>query len=78
MRRKYEITFKWQAGDILILNNIHWSHSRTPYKGQRNIVSMMGYPLTRKINSYENFDYTMDCVDQLKPFLRKQQIIDII
>ena len=63
---KYEKLFKWKVGDMLILDNTCWSHARYPFSGDRNIVAMMGYPLTRTKQYFENdqffsdIDYTQD------------------
>jgi alpha-ketoglutarate-dependent taurine dioxygenase len=45
IRSAYEeeaIQFKWKNGDILILDNMRVSHARTPYRGQRRILTAMG------------------------------------
>ena len=40
--RKEEILFKWQRGDILILDNVLMAHGRKPYQGDRKIAVAMG------------------------------------
>ncbi|ELS00501.1 amino acid adenylation enzyme/thioester reductase family protein [Xenococcus sp. PCC 7305] len=36
------ISFPWQKGDVLMLDNLLTAHSRNPYKGKRKIVVSMG------------------------------------
>ena len=36
------VSFPWQKGDILMLDNMLTAHSRNPYKGDRKIVVAMG------------------------------------
>ncbi|MBE9167115.1 amino acid adenylation domain-containing protein [Pleurocapsales cyanobacterium LEGE 06147] len=36
------ISFPWQKGDVLMLDNLLTAHSRNPYKGDRKIVVAMG------------------------------------
>jgi hypothetical protein len=45
IRSVYEnekVTFPWQRGDVLILDNILKAHGRKPYRGPRQIVVGMG------------------------------------
>jgi amino acid adenylation domain-containing protein len=41
-----QISFTWQKGDILMLDNMLTSHSRNPYVGSRKIVVAMGELIT--------------------------------
>ncbi|PSB01757.1 non-ribosomal peptide synthetase [Merismopedia glauca] len=40
--RENSISFSWQKGDILMLDNMLAAHSRSPYTGSRKIVVSMG------------------------------------
>ncbi|MBD1938355.1 non-ribosomal peptide synthetase [Microcoleus sp. FACHB-68] len=40
--QKAAVTFPWQAGDILMLDNMLAAHSRNPFTGYRKIVVAMG------------------------------------
>jgi len=40
--RATAVTFPWQAGDVLMLDNMLVAHSRNPYQGPRKIVVAMG------------------------------------
>jgi len=40
------ISFPWQKGDILMLDNMLTAHGRNPYEGQRKIVVAMGEIMT--------------------------------
>jgi alpha-ketoglutarate-dependent taurine dioxygenase len=41
------ITFPWQQGDILMLDNMLVAHGRAPYAGDRKILVSMGQPQQR-------------------------------
>jgi alpha-ketoglutarate-dependent taurine dioxygenase len=36
------VEFRWEKGDILILDNMRISHARTPFRGKRVILTAMG------------------------------------
>lgn len=38
---KAMLSFEWQAGDLIMLDNILYSHGRNPYKGKRSILVAM-------------------------------------
>jgi natural product biosynthesis luciferase-like monooxygenase protein len=40
--RKSEVSFPWQEGDILMLDNMLSAHGRSPYTGPRKILVTMG------------------------------------
>ena len=45
IRRAFEreaTSFDWEAGDLLILNNMRVSHGRTPFSGKRRVLAAMG------------------------------------
>ena len=37
-----EVSFPWQQGDILMLDNMLTAHARNPFEGQRKIYVSMG------------------------------------
>jgi alpha-ketoglutarate-dependent taurine dioxygenase len=42
--RRATVSFDWQRGDILLLDNMLTAHSRTPYTGERSILVGMSEP----------------------------------
>jgi alpha-ketoglutarate-dependent taurine dioxygenase len=40
------VSFSWEKGDILLLDNMLMAHSRRPYVGQRKVVVAMSEPFT--------------------------------
>ncbi|MGA9772073.1 MAG: TauD/TfdA family dioxygenase [Blastocatellia bacterium] len=41
------VTFPWQKGDVLLLDNILAAHARAPYEGSRKILVTMADPVTQ-------------------------------
>lgn len=41
------IRFQWQAGDLIVADNLWFAHGRYPYTGDRKILALMGVPWTR-------------------------------
>jgi alpha-ketoglutarate-dependent taurine dioxygenase len=38
-----KLTFRWQRGDLMVLDNMLLAHGREPFKGQRKVaVAMTG------------------------------------
>jgi alpha-ketoglutarate-dependent taurine dioxygenase len=42
--RRETVTFPWQAGDILILDNMRVAHGRSPFTGARQVLVAMAEP----------------------------------
>jgi len=40
--RKCEVSFPWQEGDVLMVDNILTAHARNPYSGVRKLLVAMG------------------------------------
>jgi len=40
--RRLEVSFPWQAGDIILLDNLLTAHGRNPYAGERKLLVAMG------------------------------------
>jgi len=45
--RQHLTAFTWQRGDIVLIDNMLTSHSRSSYKGERRILFAMSEPFTR-------------------------------
>src|SRR5215213_6580857 len=45
--RQEMVTFTWEAGSVVLLDNILTSHARTPFNGPRRILFAMAEPFTR-------------------------------
>ncbi|WP_342026025.1 TauD/TfdA family dioxygenase [Cytobacillus pseudoceanisediminis] len=43
--RQVEISFPWEQGDIMLLDNILMTHGRAPFKGKRKILVSMSDPI---------------------------------
>ena len=38
-----KVSFKWEAGDLLLLDNRTTMHSRNPFEGKRRILASLAY-----------------------------------
>ena len=38
---KHKISFPWQAGDVVMLDNMLTAHARAPFKGPRKVIVAM-------------------------------------
>jgi alpha-ketoglutarate-dependent taurine dioxygenase len=50
LRRAYDletVQFRWEKGDLLLMDNMLAAHGRNPYAGSRRIIVGMGEPHTR-------------------------------
>ena len=45
--RQIEVKFRWQEGDIIMLDNMMVAHSRSPFVGPRKIVVTMGEMISK-------------------------------
>ncbi|MBC9795245.1 TauD/TfdA family dioxygenase [Sinomicrobium weinanense] len=43
--RNNELVFSWEEGDVLMLDNIMYSHGRNPFEGDREILVAMADPM---------------------------------
>lgn len=37
-----EVSFRWERGDVLMLDNILTAHARNPFRGERKLLVAMG------------------------------------
>ena len=44
--RRETLVFPWQTGDVLLLDNLCFTHGRRPYRGERQVVVAMMEPVT--------------------------------
>jgi alpha-ketoglutarate-dependent taurine dioxygenase len=52
LRRAYDeetVAFPWQAGDLLMMDNMLVAHGRQPFQGARKILAAMGEPFTGEL-----------------------------
>jgi alpha-ketoglutarate-dependent taurine dioxygenase len=50
--RRHTVTFAWERGDVLMLDNMMVAHGRAPYSGDRRILVGMSEPTTRPEVAY--------------------------
>jgi len=51
--RNETVTFTWQKGDILMLDNMLVAHGRNPYAGQRKILVAMAEPFSPPAETFD-------------------------
>lgn len=42
--KQAEISFPWEQGDVMVLDNVLYAHARNPYEGERKLFVTMGGP----------------------------------
>ncbi len=47
------VTFPWQPGDVLAVDNMLTAHGRMPFVGRRKVLVMMGSPVHRSARGQE-------------------------
>jgi alpha-ketoglutarate-dependent taurine dioxygenase len=45
-----KLTFKWQAGDVLLVDNMQVAHGRMPFKGKRKVVVALMEPYSLAVS----------------------------
>jgi alpha-ketoglutarate-dependent taurine dioxygenase len=50
--RQQTVSFPWERGDVLMLDNLMVAHGRAPYRGVRRILVGMSEPITRREVAY--------------------------
>ena len=40
--RRLEVTFPWQRGDVLLVDNLLTAHARNPFSGERKLLVALG------------------------------------
>ena len=60
------LRFDWQAGDVLLLDNMLMAHGRDPYEGNREVVVAMGDPLTWDDVTHSGMQgFSPDCLESI-------------
>lgn len=49
-----QIIFPWQSGDVLLLDNMRFAHSRRPFTGNRKVLVAMSDPIEGTVNAVGN------------------------
>ena len=40
--QRLEVSFPWQHGDVLLVDNVLTAHGRNPFRGERKLLVAMG------------------------------------
>jgi ribulose-5-phosphate 4-epimerase/fuculose-1-phosphate aldolase/alpha-ketoglutarate-dependent taurine dioxygenase len=49
-----QIIFPWESGDVLLLDNMRFAHSRRPFTGNRKVLVAMSDPIEGTVNAVGN------------------------